>query len=231
MRKFGSSRAAWGLAAAGACTVLMIAGCGSDSAQRKQAQQLGNVSVLSSTAPLAERLVSEAEVAKASDTNAAQTFLRLWSLLQFQSWDGAAQLFQPGLRASVSEALLAQALQGYQLVWQSTKPAIRSAEIHGKTAVIKFLARSESGQVVPASISFERGRNGWLVSYFSMLDPALQRAAQLRAQGEIDPLATKPSLAAVRQGANALLLQSFYRERLLKESAAARARDRGLAGP
>src|SRR5205085_2399408 len=143
----------------------------------------------------------------------------------------ATKLFQPGLRAAVGDALLTRALSSAVVLWQSSKPVIRSAELKGGAALVRFLTRTETGQVVATSISFERGREGWLGSYRPLLDCLLQRAAQLRAQGAIEPLATKPSLAAVRQGAEALVLQSAYREKLLKESAAARRVDRGLTGP
>jgi hypothetical protein len=232
MRTISSTPGARGLALAGACAgVMLLGGCGDKGAQQNQARALGNASVLSKTAPLADRLISESEIARASDAAAVQTFLRLWSLLQYQAWTRAADLFQPGLRKAVSDALLTQALSGNLLLWQSSKPVIRSAEVVKGVALIRFLTRNEAGQVVPTSISFERGRAGWLVAYFPALDFALQRAAQLRAQGVIEPLATKPSAAAVRQGADALLLQSTYRERLLRESAAAQRVDRGLTVP
>jgi hypothetical protein len=232
MLTISSSLRAPGLALAGACAaVALLAGCGGSGAQKSQAQALGNVSVLSATAPLSTRLVKQQEIASASDQAAVQTFLRLWSLLQFQAYDQATKMFQPGLRSAASDALLTQALSDSALVWQSGKPVIRSAEVKGPTALIRFFTRTETGQVVPTSISFERGHEGWLVSYLPLLDFLLQRGAQLRAQGAIEPLATKPAPAAVRQGADALLLQSAYRERLLKESAAARRADRGQTGP
>lgn len=232
MARISSSRRARALAVACACAgALMLAGCGGSGAQKSQAQALGSVSVLAGTAPLGSRLVSQSEIASTSDASAEQTFLRLWSLLQFEAWDRAATLFQPGLRTSLSDALLTQALSSGVLLWQSSKPVIRAAEVKEGTALIQFLIRTETGQVVPASISFERGREGWLVSYLPLLDFLLQRAAQQRAQGAIEPLATKPSPAAVRQGDDALLLQSAYREKLLNESAAARRVDRGQTGP
>jgi hypothetical protein len=232
MRTISWSHGARGLALVGACAgALLVAGCGGSGAQKSQAQALAGVSVLSSTAPLGDRLVKQSEIESASDTDAQQSLLKLWSLLQFQAWDQAAQLFQPGLRRAVSDALLTQALSSSVLLWQSSKPVIRTAELKGSTALIRFYTRSEAGQVVPASISFERGREGWLVSYFPLLDFLLQRAAQARAQGVIEPLASRPAPAAARAGNDALLLQSTYREKLFKESAAARRADRGLTGP
>jgi hypothetical protein len=194
-----------------ALSAAVLAGCGS-SAQKRQAQQLENVSVLSNTAPLGERLVKQSEVESASDTAAVHTFLRLWSLLQFEAWGEAEQLFEPGLRKAVGPALVAQALAADLAVWQGTKPKIVTARTTGPTALIMFLARSETGSVTPASISFERTSGSWFVSYFSPLDTALQRWVQTRTQAQLEPLATKPSPEAVRQGVNALALQSTYLE-------------------
>src|SRR6185437_12443224 len=187
-------------------------GCG-DSAQKREAQALENASILSATAPLDRRLIKESEIAATPDSAAQQTFLRLWSTLQFGAWDKAEQFFQPGLRSTIGAAVLAQALEQYILLWQATKPRIVTAEVKGATATIAFLARDEKDTVVPASISFQRSNGAWLVSYFSMLDGALQRAVQLRVQSQVEPLGTKPSAEAVRQGNAAAALQSTYLER------------------
>jgi hypothetical protein len=204
--------------------VLLTAGCGS-SAQKRQVRELENQGVLASTTPLGQRLISQAEVTGASDEHAAQTFLQLWSLLQFQSWDQAAALFAPGLRQTIGDGLLLQTLESNVVVWQGTKPKIVSATAKSDdTAVIRFFARNEVGTVVPTSITFERGSGSWLVSYFPLLDVALQRTAQIRAQGQIEPLATKPSPEAVRQGDSAFVLQSVYQERRLREKRAAKSR-------
>jgi hypothetical protein len=146
--------------------------------------------------------------------------LELWSRLQFQSWEQAERLFQPGLRDAIGASLLAQALESDLIVWQATKPKIISAHSTGATAVVMFLAHSETGVVTPTSISFERTDGHWLVSYFSLLDEALQRTVQTRAQAQIEPLATKASPEAVRQGFNAAALQSSYLERRLRPTAA-----------
>jgi len=197
---------------------LVAGGCGG-SAQQQQAQQLEGASILSSTAPLGDRLIKQSEIAGTGDAAAQQTFLRLWSLLQYQSWDQAATMFEPGLVEEIGSALLTQSLANDVIVWQATKPHIVSARVSGSTAVVTFLAREEDGSVAPASISFEKGEHGeWLVSYFSLLNPALQRVAQARTQAQIEPLATKPSKEAAREGTNALFLQGIYRERVLREA-------------
>jgi uncharacterized lipoprotein YmbA len=197
-----------------------FAACGSG-AQKRQAQALEGADILSSTAPLGERLVTQAEIERASDTAAEQTFLRLWSLLQYQSWDQAAEQFEPGLRNEIGDALLTGALSSDVIVWQATKPHVVSAHTTSEGAVVQFLARSEVGAVVPASISFERAGSEWLVSYFSLLNPALQRVAQARAQAQIEPLATRPSREAAAQGDNALYLQGAYRESVQRARRAA----------
>jgi hypothetical protein len=194
---------------------LLIVGCG-DSAQKHEAQRLANASILSRTAPLDKRLVKQSEIESASDSAAQRSFLQLWSLLQFSAWDQAERLFQPGLRNTIGASLLAQALAQNQVIWQATKPRIVTARARGATAVITFLARDEKDGVVPASISFLRSKGAWLVSYFSPLDGAIQRAVQLRLQAQIDPLGTKPSAEAVRQGDSAARLQSTYLERQLR---------------
>jgi hypothetical protein len=193
-------------------TATFVAGCGTG-AQRHAAQQIENVSVVSNAAPLSERLVTQSEIASASNTAAVGSFLKLWSLLQFQSWDQAEQLFEPGLRSVIGASVLAQALAADVIVWEAARPKIVAANATATSAVITFLARGETGVVMPSSISFERIGGSWLISYFSLLDAAIQRSVQARAQAEIEPLATKPSPEAVRQGFNALVLQSTYLER------------------
>lgn len=193
-------------------------GCGSGT-QKRQAQQLENASVLSNTVPLSDRLVKQSEIGSASDAAAVRSFLQLWSLLQYQAWDQAEQLFQPGLREAIGASLLSQALAQNVVMWQATKPKIVTATGHGATAVITFLARNEVGTVVPASISFQQAGGSWLVSYFSLLDGAIQRTVQQRTQAQIEPLATKPSPEAVRQGFAAMPLQSNYLERQARAAA------------
>jgi hypothetical protein len=206
------------LALAFGLIALIAGGCGG-SAQKQQAQQLEGASILSSTAPLGDRLVKQSEIVGATNAAAQQTFLRLWSLLQYQSWDQAATMFEPGLAEQIGNALLTQSLANDVIVWQATKPHIVSARSNGSTAVVTFLAREEDGSVAPVSISFEKGKHGeWLVSYFSLLNAALQRVAQARTQAQIEPLATKPSREAAREGTNALFLQGIYRERVLREA-------------
>jgi hypothetical protein len=209
------------------CSIFVL-GCGS-SGLNHQARQLENASVLSTTAPLSDRLVKQSEIAAASDAAANRTFLQLWSLLQFQAWDQAMQLFEPGLRNALGPSLLAQALEDYVTVWQGTKPRILTSRATGDKALITFMTRNEAGGLVPASISFQRINGSWLVYFFSLLDPAIQRTVQLRVQAQIDPLATKPSPEAVRQGLAAVPLQSDYLERKLRAEAKERPRRAGGA--
>jgi hypothetical protein len=220
----GRTRSASGLGAlatvAVACSAMLALGCG-ESAQKREARALEKGSILSHTAPLEQRLVKPSEIAAASDEAARRTFLRLWSTLQFGAWDRAEQFFQPGLVSTIGAALLAQGLEQYVLVWQGTKPRIQTAAVTGETATITFLARNEQDKVVPGSISFARSEGRWLVSYFSLLDGALQRAVQLRVQSELEPLGTKPSPEAVRKGNAAAALQSTYLERQSRPPAAA----------
>jgi hypothetical protein len=195
-----------------------LAACGT-TAQNHEAQQLESASILSKTAPLSQRLVTKADINSASETTAERTFLQLWSLLQFEVWDQAEELFEPGLRNAIGASLLALALEDNVIVWQATKPKIVSTHITEKTAVITFFARDEVDNVIPASISFEGAPGRWHVSYFSMLNFALQRAVQLRAQEQIEPLATKPNAEAIRQGDAAAALQGAYLERKARAEA------------
>ena len=199
----------------------LLLGCG-DSAQKREAQKLESASILSSTAPLSKRLVKQAEIEATSDSAAERTFLQLWSLLQYGAWDQAEELFQPGLREAIGPSLLAQALAQDILVWQATKPRIVGTRVTGSSVLITFLTRDEKNGIVPASISFERAKGVWLVSYLSMLDFAIQRSVQSRLQAQLEPLATKPSAEAVRQAAAAATLQSKYLERRLREKGPAR---------
>src|SRR5437879_3754202 len=91
------------------CTVIGV-GCG-NSAQTLEAQKLQNAGVLSKTAPLDQRLITQREIASAPDKSGARTLLQLWSLLQYQAWDKAAQMFQPGLQEAIGTSLLVQALE------------------------------------------------------------------------------------------------------------------------
>lgn len=194
--------------------VALVAGCGS-SALKHEAQKLESARILSSTAPLSDRLIKRSEIESASDTAAVRTFLHLWSLLQFGSWDQAEQLFEPGLRNTIGASTLAQALELDLIVWQGTKPNIITAGVTHGEATISFFARNEQGSVIPSSISFGGAPNGWRVSYFSMLNPAIQRAVQLRVQAQLEPLGTKANAEAVRQGADAAALQGIYLEHRL----------------
>jgi hypothetical protein len=191
---------------------VILAACGA-AAQKREAQRLEGVSIVPKTAPLNQRLVSKSEIDSASEAGARRTFLQLWSLLQFQAWDQAEELFEPGLRSAIGDSLLLLALEDNVIAWQATKPTIVSTRTAARTAAITFYARDELGNVIPASISFEGAPGSWHVSFFSMLNFALQRAAQLRAQAQIEPLATKPNAEAIRQGDNAARLQGTYLER------------------
>ena len=196
-------------------SAVCVAGCGGNSSLKQEARQLQKTSILTKTAPLGDRLITQREINSASDSAGVRTFLRLWSLLQFGSWDQAEQIFEPGLRSAIEPSLLAQALEVDSVIWQSTKPKILSARATRRSATISFLARNELGDVVPTSISFGGGLGSWQVSYFSLINPALVRAAQTRTQVAIEPLATKASAAAVRVGVNAGEIQGAYLERKL----------------
>jgi hypothetical protein len=198
--------------AASALSAAVLSGCG-EGGQTVQAQRLQSSSIVSNTTPLQDRLVKSSEIGSASDNDAVQTFLQFWSLLQFQAWDQAVELFQPGLRNTIGASLLAQALSQDLIVWQGTKPRIMSAATTGSTALIRFLARNEQDKVTPAAISFEGAPGSWRISYFSLLDGAMERAVQLRTQAQIEPLGTKAAPEAVRQGLAASRLQSTYLER------------------
>ena len=145
---------------AGLSCALVGVGCGKG-AQDREAQKLVNASVLSRTAPLSDRLVKQSEVSSASDSHAVGTFLGLWSLLQFQAWDQAEQLFEPRLRDTIGASLLAQALETNAIVWQSTKPRVVSTRVAGGTATISFLSRNEKYEVVPTAISFGGAPGRW----------------------------------------------------------------------
>jgi hypothetical protein len=198
-----------------ASMAMLLAGC-SGGAQKAQAQRLGNLSILSATAPLEDRLIKRSEVDSASDTNGVRTFLEFWSLLQYRAWDQALATFVPGLRETIGPALLTGALAGDVLVWQATKPQIVSTAVTNGTALIRFVARDELDHLLPSSISLQKVEGVWRVVYFSLLDAALQRSVQLREQAAIDPLATKPAAEAVRQGDAAGSLQSAYLERQIR---------------
>ena len=212
---------------AGLVAAACVTGCG-NSAQNLEAQKLENVSVLSATAPLSSRLVKQSEIAGASDVAAVRTFLLLWSRLQYQSWPAAAELFEPGLRSTIGESNLPQALAAGVIVWQGSKPGVIASRVSGNTAVIEFLARDEKNNLMPSSITFRRSSRRWLVAYMSMLDTALQRSVQTRVQAAIEPLATKPAVEAVRQGYAALGFQSDSLQRELAAEARAK---RGISGP
>jgi hypothetical protein len=201
----------------------VLSGCGTKG-QDKAAQRLANVSVLSSTAPLQSRMVTQAEVEHASDAAATRTFLQLWSRLQFESWPAALELFEPGLRRAIGDATLSQALGADLVLWQASKPGVVSTRVVGSIATIQFVIRDEKNNLVPSSITFRRSGRRWRVVYMSLLDTALQRSVQTRVQAAIEPLATKPAAEAVRQGYAALSLQSAYLQKELGAAAAEEAR-------
>jgi len=207
-------------------STVIVSGCGS-SAQKREAQKLENASILSKTAPLGDRLLKQSEITSASDTAAQRTFLQLWSLLQFEAWAQAEQLFEPGLRSAIGVSLLAGAFENDIIVWQATKPQIVSARVAGTMATISFLARNEEGTVMPTSISFGGAPGAWRVAYFPLLNPAISRTAEQRAQARIEPLGTKPSPEAVRQGDSASNIQGTYLERRLAAESAPPAKLRG----
>src|SRR5437870_2885774 len=107
-------------------SVAILAGC-SSSAQKREAQKLERLGIVSNTAPLPERLVTQAEVNSASDTAAVQTFLHMWSVLQFVATDQVEEIFEPELRQLIGPSLLAAAIEGEVIIWQATKPKILSS--------------------------------------------------------------------------------------------------------
>src|SRR5207302_11333906 len=99
------------------------------------------------------------------------------------------------------------------LIWQATRPQIIIARVANGLATVAFLARAETGKLVPTSISFGGAAGSWRVAYFALLNLAIQRAEQLRVQAQLEPLATNPNPKAVRQGIYAASLQGIYLER------------------
>jgi hypothetical protein len=201
------------------CCSLALGGCGT-SAQKREARALEAGGVLSNTAPLDERLVTASDINSASDKYGVRTFLQLWSLLQYGAVDRALVLFEPELRKTIGTTLLAQALETDLLIWQGTKPHVVSAGGSTTTATITFQARDETDKLLPGSVTLRGGEGRWRVAYFSPLNFALQRTVQLRVQATIEPLATKPSPEAVRQGDAASAIQTTYLEHLLRAEAA-----------
>jgi hypothetical protein len=195
---------------------VLFAGCGGGS-QKHEAQRLANLSIVSTTSPLSDRLVTSSDVDAASDASGVRTFLQMWSLLQYRAWDQAVAMFDPGLREAIGPALLTGALAGDILVWQGTKPRIVSATVSNGTALIRFVARDETDNLLPASISLQGGAGRWRVSYFSLLDAAVAHSVAHREQAAINPLGTKPDAEAVRQGEAAGALQAAYLERQLRK--------------
>lgn len=173
-------------------------------------------SILSKTAPLADRLIKPADIQNQSDAGGERTLLRLWSLLQYEAWDEAVSLFEPGLRSLLSPALLAASLENDVVVWQATKPQIVKTSVSGGIATLSFLARNEQDTVVPTSIALGGSPGAWRVAYFPLLNPAIARTEEMRVQSQVNPLATKPSPEAVRDAENASNIQAVYLERRLR---------------
>lgn len=208
-------------ACAFAAVALTAAGCGG-AAQKREEQKLEGKSILSKTAPLADRLIKSKEVQSASDAAGVRTFLRAWSLLQYEAWDEAVSLFEPGLRNLLSPALLVASLENDIAVWQATKPQIVKANVSGAIATISFLARNEQNAVVPTSVALGGSPGAWRIAYLPLLNPAIGRTQEMRVQSQVDPLATKPSPEAVRDAENASNVQAVYLERRLRAGVSAK---------
>jgi hypothetical protein len=187
---------------------LLLPACGGSADD--EARRVQTTSVIAKNDPVKKYLVTQAEIEHEASGGVRRAFLEYWSALQFQGWNEAAKTFEPGLRRYVGTDALIRALANQGGSYRSSRPDIQYTTTRGNSALIRYF-RVGADAPVATSISWTREGSGrWLISYDPLLDQALGDARQLEVQQNTDPLAQKPSAAAVRAGTRARRLQSQY---------------------
>lgn len=201
-----------GVALTGAAVTLVMAGCGSGSAQL-EARQLSGIGILEKTKPLDQNLVKRSEIDKTSNVSGLKTLLQLWQTLQYQDYDSAPDFFYPKLTNFVGLAQLALALRTEGALWSSTKPSVVEATTTRNKARIVFVIHNLLGKATPVTVSFRKLGGTWKIDYLTLLDEALRTWAQQRTQLLSTSSSSQSAKEGLAAGTRAFQLQSLYLEK------------------
>jgi hypothetical protein len=150
-----------------AMLLLAVVGCGGGAS--REARQLGSLSILESTRPLAKNLVTPNEIEPASDASGAKTLLEFWLTLQRGEYESATSYFDPAYTKSAGASNLVVLLRKLAPLWDSTKPRIAVAKTTGRSARVYFNVRDLLGHVGSVEIAYRKLGRHWKITFLSLL--------------------------------------------------------------
>jgi hypothetical protein len=182
-------------------TTLVSAGCSSGGSELVSSQSIASVE---------SNLVTTADIRRTPPDSAERAFLRFWAYVQYRGWSAALADYEPALVSSVGATNIIEGLKTQSSYFERVKPLLKGTVRLGNQAVVRYIIPDAAGNPMPTSISWRRVGNAWRIHYDPQLDGMLQAAEMARVQMAVDPNAPKPSKAALKAGADAARLQSFY---------------------
>lgn len=182
-------------------TAIGSAGCSSGGSEAVSSQSIASVE---------GNLITAADIRRTPPNSAQRSFLQFWADVQYRAWSAALAQYEPALATSVGVTNIVEALKTESSYFERFKPVLKATVRVGNQAVVRYIIPDAAGNPTATSISWERVGNEWRIHYDPQLDGMLQAAETARVQTALDPNAPKPSKAALRAGADAARLQSFY---------------------
>lgn len=180
-------------------TAALLAGCSNG----------GSVSS-ESIAPPPPELLKTTELKSAPSGSAERSFLNFWSNVQYRAWSAAVAQYEPSLAASVGVSNIVEALKTQSSYFQTVRPILKGTVRVGDEAIVRYAIPDSTGHLFATSMSWRRSGDTWRIHYDPQLDGMLQTEESARVQSSIDPNAPRPAKQALRAGADAARLQSFY---------------------
>jgi hypothetical protein len=155
-------------------------------------------------------MLRTADLKRATSGSAERSFLNFWSNVQYRAWSAALSQYEPTLATSVGVSNIIEALKTQNSYFQTVKPVLKGTVRVGDEAIVRYAIPDSTGHLFRTSMSWRRSGGTWKIHYDPQLDSMLQTEETARVQNSIDPNAAQPSKKALRAGADAARLQSFY---------------------
>lgn len=163
-----------------------------------------------SIAPPPPELLKTAELKKVPSGSAERAFLDFWSNVQYRAWSAALSQYEPSLATSVGVSNIVEALKTQSSYFQTVRPVLKGTVQVGDEAIVRYAIPDTTGHLFGTSMSWRRTGDTWKIHYDPQLDGMLQTEETARVQSSINPNSAQPSKQALRAGADAARLQSFY---------------------
>jgi hypothetical protein len=181
--------------------VVLLVGCSSGGSEAVSSQSI---------ASLKKHLVTSADIARTAPNSPARAFLQYWANVQYRAWSAALSQYESALATTVGVVNIVEAMKTQSSYFETVKPVVEGTAHTGNEAIVRYQIPDAAGDLFATSMSFRRNGNRWLIHYDPQLDGMLQTAETARVQNAVDPNAPKPSKEAIKAGADAARLQSFY---------------------